>query len=657
MNMSTGRSAASSPAVNGDATPPGLPRCFQPAEPESVTYAELIVAAADRPVFVTHLAAAAAALRGVGLVAVARPEGGAWTPEALAPFARRVVILLDLDPYGWRDRLRTDRSALERVAVSVASWTPAEMLDRTVPPAGLEAWLASLDRAGPLTVDELVEGRALVESVAGDDPVVVVASEECDDDDDDVGPDLLDDDEETDWPAAPDPAVYHGPIGEFVRSVAPYTEADPIGILLTCMVGFGNVVGREPGYPVDRHNRHGANEFVVLAGPSATGRKGTAVNTSRGLMRLVDPEHDAERVKSGLSSGEGLAWHVRDPVESMVPVKEGGRVARHQREITDVGVQDKRLLCVEPEFGRTLKAAGREGCTLTAAVRDAFDGVPFGSMTKANAVKATNSHISIIGCITKEEWDRRVTEEDMSNGFCNRFLLAAVRRANRLPFGDDGAMPEATEFAVRLQMAVNHARRVGDVGWSPEARPIWGRAYDRLTAERPGRYGALTSRAEAHVIRLSLIFALADCASSIAPAHLRAALELWSYCERTARWLAGDQTGDSVADKVLDLLRQTPGEWVRRSDVRRVVLNNRGSRAALDLPLGRLLRWGLAERRREKTAGRPVEFWRAVPRSLSSQSSLSPPGGAASASAAPLKELQEYKEQAPSGNGRVSGSI
>ena len=46
-----------------------------------------------------------------------------------------------------------------------------------------------------------------------------------------------------------------------------------------------------------------------------------------------------------------------------------------------------------------------------------------------------------------------------------------------------------------------------------------------------GLYGAVTSRAEAQVVRLSLIYALLDCSPVIRQEHLLAALALWEYCE------------------------------------------------------------------------------------------------------------------------------
>jgi hypothetical protein len=68
-------------------------------------------------------------------------------------------------------------------------------------------------------------------------------------------------------------------------------------------------------------------------------------------------------------------------------------------------------------------------------------------------------------------------------------------------------------------------------------------------------FGALTSRAEAHVRRLAALYALLDGQSVIDVVHMKAALALWQYCEDSARYIFGDSLGDPLADQVLELLR------------------------------------------------------------------------------------------------------
>jgi hypothetical protein len=77
------------------------------------------------------------------------------------------------------------------------------------------------------------------------------------------------------WPAPPAPAAFCGLAGELVAAIAPSTEADPVAILVQLLVAVGSILGRGPHYQVGA-SRHRANEFVVLVGPSGSGRKGSS---------------------------------------------------------------------------------------------------------------------------------------------------------------------------------------------------------------------------------------------------------------------------------------------------------------------------------------------------------------------------------------------
>jgi hypothetical protein len=96
-----------------------------------------------------------------------------------------------------------------------------------------------------------------------------------------------------------------------------------------------------------------------------------------------------------LSSGEGLVYAVRDPVE--VEGKDGNI------EVVDPGVEDKRLLVIEGEFSAVLRACQREGNTLSAILRTAFDHGNIEPLTKHNRIKATGAHINFVGHITEHE--------------------------------------------------------------------------------------------------------------------------------------------------------------------------------------------------------------------------------------------------------------
>lgn len=68
-----------------------------------------------------------------------------------------------------------------------------------------------------------------------------------------------------------------------------------------------------------------------------------------------------------------------------------------------------------------------------------------------------------------------------------------------------------------------------------EARTLWWGIYEVLSEGKPGLLGAVISRAEAQVMRLSCLFALLDCSLVVRKPHLEAALAVWRYSEDSAR--------------------------------------------------------------------------------------------------------------------------
>ena len=236
------------------------------------------------------------------------------------------------------------------------------------------------------------------------------------------------------WPAPLSPIAYSGVIGDIVRAIEPHTEADPAALLVQTMIMFGSVIGRTAHFRAEADTHH-LNVSAVLVGLSAKGRKGVSLGQGRRLFEPVD-QHWAENcITSGLSSGEGFIWSVRNPIEKQQPIKKSGRVIDYEAVVEDPGVADKRLLVVEQEFASTLRVLSRDGNTLSALIRQAWDGLPMRALTKNSRAEATGAHVSIIGHITRDELRRYLDATERANGFGNRFLWVCVRRSKELPDG------------------------------------------------------------------------------------------------------------------------------------------------------------------------------------------------------------------------------
>lgn len=387
--------------------------------------------------------------------------------------------------------------------------------------------------------------------------------------------------------------AFQGLAGEIVRKIEPHSEADPAAILTQFLGAFGNAVGRGPGFRVEA-SRHHCNLFVGIVGETATARKGSSFGQALHLIKQADPDWST-RIKSGASSGEGLIWEVRDPSDA--------------GQEPDPGVADKRLLVVETELASPLERMAGVGNTLSAVLRQAWDGEKLDTLVKANRATATGAHVSVIGHITAEELRRKLTATEQANGFANRFLWIFARRSKLLPRGGEIESVNWRPLLKRLRAALRESDR-GNVGMSEVAWQLWDKVYADLSNVPPGMLGATTARAPAQVRRLALIYALLDRKAEVAPDHLRAALAVWRYAADSAALLFGTALGDPTADALLSHLRAS-SDGLRLKEIHDAFGRHR-SADEIDRALQALAERNLVSSKKETTGGRPATRWSAT---------------------------------------------
>jgi hypothetical protein len=412
------------------------------------------------------------------------------------------------------------------------------------------------------------------------------------------------------WPDELNPEAYHGVAGELVRAIEPHSESDPAALLVQLLVAFGSLIGRAPHF-VAEADKHSVNLFAVIVGQTAKGRKGTSFGQVRHTLGALDAEWESTRIMGGLASGEGLIWAVRDEIRERAAVREKGRIVRYEEVLSDPGESDKRLLVFEPEFARVLQATERDSNTLSAIIRQAWDTGNLRILTKKQAARATDAHISIITHITRDELLRLLTDTAADNGFGNRFLWVCARRSKLLPEGGNLRTEELQPVIQKLQAAATFARTVGEIKRDDQACAIWRDVYADLSEGKPGMLGAVTSRAEAQTMRIACIYALLDRSTMLNAKHLLAALAVWEYCEQSAQFIFGAALGDATADEIFRALRARP-EGMTRTDIRDHFAKNRRS-AEIERALNVLQEYGRARMVRETSEqGRPTERWFAI---------------------------------------------
>ena len=334
----------------------------------------------------------------------------------------------------------------------------------------------------------------------------------------------------------------------------------------------------------------------MLVGATAKSRKGTSAGRIREIFKVADGEWESTRIKTGLSSGEGLINEVRDPV------MDGSKVI-------DPGVEDKRLLVLEAEFAGALTMMRRPGSVLSRVIRDAWDCRDLAVLTKNNPTRATGPHISIIGHITIDELLAKMDRTSMTNGYANRFLFACVRRARLLPHGGDLDGSAVRELAMLTRERITQARKVSRVMMTAEARRVWEHAYETLSHGKPGLLGAILGRAEAQTVRLALLYAVLDGRDEIGVAHLNAALSVWDYCDASADYIFGGVVAEKTEDVIAAALRQAGETGMTRTEMRDLFGRHRKGHE-IDAALAALAAKGKATCiMGAVTGGRPPTVW------------------------------------------------
>jgi hypothetical protein len=358
------------------------------------------------------------------------------------------------------------------------------------------------------------------------------------------------------WPTLPDAALY-GLAGEITKLATKDSEADPAAVLITTLVMAGASFGAQCFISVGE-TRHSPRLMAAIVGASSRARKGTSTNPVLRILSAAEDYLDSFfefgelrsalphlQISHGpLSSGEGLVYAIRDASEKVD--KKG--------DLEDPGIKDKRLLVIEGELGAPLKAMQREGNTLSAIVRTAWDSGNIAPLTKLNRIKVTGAHICIVGHITRNELSGLLQSADVWNGFANRFVWVCARRQKEVPFPQPLPDESVKQLAARLAQAIATAHDRTVIKLDADAETAWAAIYSQLSCDAPGIFGAVTARAEAQVMRFAIVYALLDKEGVIGILHLRAALALWEYCRDSAQLIFGNVETDPNTNRVLAAL-------------------------------------------------------------------------------------------------------
>ncbi len=549
---------------------------------------ELLTSDKEEPIFLCAGEKDVNRLRVYCMVATTNTEGeGKWNSEYNEAFRNRTVyILVDNDPTG-KKRVDLVSKELRTVGCRIKVIELPGLPEK----GDVSDWLES----GHSTFDlfSFIDSVPFLESSTG----IQITEQRP------TEPSFLDDNP---WPAPMGERAFYGLAGDFVQLIEPHSEADPVALLIHFQVMFGNVIGRTIHYKAEA-DQHYTNLFCAIIGETSKGRKGSAEGHPRRLLQTVDKDWVT---RSGLNSGEGLIWNVRDPEFTTQQVIDKG-IATGFKEVVHVeGVEDKRLMVIEPEFPGTLSIMSRPGNSLSATVRQAWDTGMLSTLTKNSPTKATDAHISIIGHGTREEILRNLNNSEASNGFANRFLFFCCRRSKCLPDGGNLSQEDTTTLLERIKSTIEWCKSKGklEIKRDDEAREMWHAVYPELSEGKPGLLGSMIARAEAQTMRLATLYAALDMSELIRAVHLEAALTVWEYAEASCRYVFSGRLGDPTADTLLSAIRAS-ANGMTRTDIRDLFARNK-SQDEVQRALGVLHQKNLVTVVHEGAdKGRPTERW------------------------------------------------
>ena len=334
-------------------------------------------------------------------------------------------------------------------------------------------------------------------------------------------------------PPQPDPACLYGLIGDVALAGSDTSETNPYAIAANFMAYLSCAIGRSAYLPIG-NTWHHTRLFCLHIGRSGRGRKGDALSLVMRLdqaLRELNADVAPQIHRGGLSTREGLVALIHDGY------KHGAQEV--------APIEDKRLWVVESEFANVLHQSRRGGNTLSAALRDCWDGVSLKPATKTNRLSASQPHLCLSGAISPTELMGLMTVREMTNGFANRFMMVWAERSQLLPFPKATSQVKVDSLAKRVLEILEfvradeyHVRDVLRLELTAQAQWRYAHLYrGELNDDGSDLVSGLLERRAPMLLRLAMLFALSDLQLHIDVVHIDAAMAWMQYVAASVRYV------------------------------------------------------------------------------------------------------------------------
>jgi hypothetical protein len=227
-------------------------------------------------------------------------------------------------------------------------------------------------------------------------------------------------------------------------------------------------------------------------------------------------------------------------------------------------------------------------------------------------LKASASHIAVIGHIAPREFRVRLADTDLAGGTYNRYLPVYVERGRLL------AVPEPVDELVlaglssRLSDAIDEASTVTRIQLGRDAIGVW---TDELYPEFADlddedlACSEFTQRAAPYCLRVAGLHAALDGRALIGKDDLIAASAQVRYSAASARYVLDGVHRDPRKDRLVRAITAAGQAGLSRTDIS-ALFSRKLAASVLEELLAGLTAKGEYEVIRTETGGRPVETYR-----------------------------------------------
>jgi len=356
--------------------------------------------------------------------------------------------------------------------------------------------------------------------------------------------------------------AFYGVIGKIVNLIKDETEASSESLLFQALAILGNLLDRKFYITINGSNIY-TNEFVLIVGKTSKARKGTSFRAVSYFFKKAWGKVYEDRIRRGVSTGEGIIWTIRDDVYIDFIKKNGER----KRKLQSPGVLDKNIIFLEEEFSKPIKNARRESNNLSETLRVAFDSETLQSISKTQPATATDPNITLIGHTTREEFTRVLNEVDKDNGFFNRILFVHSYRSNIIsqPKDFEELLIKSdllTElFLLKDFINKSHSTKVT---FSEDGAFWWNNFYEQYALAPEQANENIKGRTETHILKVAMILAVSDRTHIINANHLESAKAMLDYSTQTIDYIFKDSKSNSnSAFAILEFLKSKGGKCSR----------------------------------------------------------------------------------------------